>query len=69
MTTELFAGLDVALEMTSVCVVDASGAMIFEAKVASDPRDICEVLAGIDGEFERVGFETGPLSHLPSEAA
>jgi len=62
MTTRLFAGLDVALEMTSVCVVDANGAMILEAKVVSDPFDIYEVLTGIDGSFERVGFEAGPLS-------
>jgi len=48
--------------MTSVCVVDANGAMILEAKVVSDPFDIYEVLTGIDGSFERVGFEAGPLS-------
>lgn len=62
MTKKLYAGLDVSLEMTSVCVVDADGAMVCEARVLSDPDAIREVLAGLDGEFERVGFEAGPLS-------
>lgn len=56
MTRVLYAGLDVSLEMTSICVVDAEGGMILEAKSVSDPVDIGDVLAGIDGTFERVGF-------------
>lgn len=36
--------------------------MILEAKAVSDPVDIGDVLAGVDGTFERVGFEAGPLS-------
>ena len=62
MTRVLYVGLDVSLEMTSIRGVDAEGGMILEAKAASDPADIGEVLAGIDGTFERVGFEAGPLS-------
>lgn len=62
MTRVLYAGLDVSLEMTSICVVDADGGMFLEGKAVSDPADISEVLAGIDGTFERVGFEAGPLS-------
>ncbi|MBN7787231.1 hypothetical protein JYP51_20065 [Ponticoccus gilvus] len=62
MTRVLYAGLDVSLEMTSICVVDAEGGLILETRAVSDPADIGEVLAGIDGTFERVGFEAGPLS-------
>lgn len=62
MTRALFAGLDVSLELTGICVVDADGAMILEAKAVSDPADIIEVLTKIDGIFERVGFEAGPSS-------
>lgn len=62
MTRVVHAGLDVSLEMTSICVVDAEGVMILEAKAVSDPADIFELLAGIDGTFARVGFEAGPLS-------
>lgn len=47
MTRVLYVGLDVSLEMTSICVVDAEGGMILETKAVSDPVDIGEVLAGI----------------------
>ena len=53
MTKALYAGLDVSLEMTSICVVDAEGGMILDAKAVSDPADIGEVLTGTDGVFER----------------
>lgn len=59
MTRVLYAGLDVSLEMTSICVVDAEGGMILEAKAVSDPVDIGDVLAGIDGTFERVVSKPG----------
>ncbi len=32
-----YAGLDVSLYETSVCIVDEAGAYVAEAKVASDP--------------------------------
>ena len=41
-TMEHYAGIDVSLESASVCVVDASGRIVGEAKVASEP----EVLIG-----------------------
>jgi predicted NBD/HSP70 family sugar kinase len=37
---EYFAGIDVSLEQSSVCVVDATGKIIREAKVASEPEDL-----------------------------
>src|SRR5512146_2334147 len=35
---EHFAGIDVSLEQSSVCVVDATGKIVHEAKVASEPE-------------------------------
>ena len=35
---EHFAGIDVSLELSSVCVVDAQGKIVREAKVASEPE-------------------------------
>ena len=35
---EHYAGIDVSLESASVCVVDASGRIVREAKVASEPE-------------------------------
>ena len=35
---EHYAGIDVSLELSSVCVVDAQGKIVREAKVASEPE-------------------------------
>jgi transposase len=58
----LYAGLDVSLEMTSVCVVDAEGRLLAEKQVNSDPEAIAKVLLLVEGTWERVGLEAGPLS-------
>lgn len=58
----LYAGLDVSLEMTSICVVNAEGRIINEAKMPSEPVAIAAYLLSLAGEFERVGLEAGPLS-------
>jgi transposase len=58
----LYAGLDVSLEMTSICVVDAGGRIVSEAKVSSDPKAIADQLLGLEETFERIGLEAGPLS-------
>ena len=34
---EHYAGIDVSLELSSVCIVDAKGVIVREVKVASDP--------------------------------
>lgn len=36
--TQLYAGLDVSLEMTSICNVNAEGRIISEAKVVRNPK-------------------------------
>lgn len=58
----LYAGLDVSLELTSVCVVDEEGRMVREAKVASEPDAITRELCSAPGDYVRVGLEAGPLS-------
>jgi transposase len=58
----LYAGLDVSLELTSNCVVDADGCILCEKKVLSEPEAITECLLALPGPFERVGLEAGPLS-------
>lgn len=57
-----YAGLDVSLEDTSVCVVDASGRIIREAKVASEPELLIAWFVGLGVDLDRIGLEAGPLS-------
>lgn len=58
----LYAGLDVSLELTSICVVDADGEIMIEMNATSEPDAIHKALASIEGVYQRVGFEAGPLS-------
>lgn len=58
----LYAGLDVSLELTSLCVVDEAGRVLAEKQVRSDPDAISRALLTIAGVWERVGLEAGPLS-------
>ena len=63
-----FAGLDVSLEQTSVCIVDVDGNIVRELKTASEPAALRAALEVYGGRLERVGLEAGPLSqHLYSE--
>jgi transposase len=57
-----YAGLDVSLECSSVCVVDANGKILREAKVASEPTALIAWFRSSGLDLERVGLEAGPLS-------
>ena len=59
---DYFAGLDVSVEETSVCIVDDTGRMVREAKVASEPEALLAVLTNPLYRFKRIGLEAGPLS-------
>jgi hypothetical protein len=41
---EHFAGLDVSVKETSICIVDGTGRIVREVKVASEPEDLLKVL-------------------------
>src|SRR5271156_2568474 len=57
-----FAGLDVSLQETAICVVDEDGIIVTEGKTASDPDDLGRWLAATGLAITRVGLEAGPLS-------
>ena len=57
-----FAGLDVSLDETTVCVVDEEGRIVREARVASEPAALVAFLRGLGLALERVGLEACSLS-------
>jgi transposase len=59
---EHYAGIDVSLELSSVCVVDATGRIVREAKVASEPDALIDWFRDLGLAVTRVGLEAGPLS-------
>ena len=59
---EHFAGLDVSVKDTSVCIVDETGKIVREVKVASAPEALLQVLRNRRYSFKRIGLEAGPLS-------
>jgi transposase len=59
---EYYAGIDVSLECSSVCVMDGSGKFVREAKVASEPEALIGWFGSLGLGLERIGLEAGPLS-------
>src|SRR4051794_41844187 len=59
---EHFAGIDVSLKDSSICVVDAAGRIVREAKVASEPEALIAWFGGLGFAVTRIGLEAGPLS-------
>ena len=59
---EHFAGLDVSVKETSVCIVDDTGKIVREVKLASEPDALLAELRNPAYRFKRIGLEAGPLS-------
>jgi transposase len=59
---DYFAGLDVSVKDTSVCIVDDAGRIKREVRVASEPEALLTVLRNPAYRFKRIGLEAGPLS-------
>jgi transposase len=57
-----YAGIDVSLEYSSVCVVDATGKIVREDKVASEPEMLIGWFRSAGLILVRIGLEAGPLS-------
>jgi hypothetical protein len=59
---EYYGAIDVSLELSSVCVVDGSGKIVREAKVASEPEALVGFFRDLNLVLTRIGLEAGPLS-------
>jgi transposase len=59
-----FAGLDVSVKESSVCIVDDTGRIVREVKVASEPDSLLAVLRDPTYQLKRIGLEAGPLSQM-----
>ena len=59
---EHYAGIDVSLELSSICVVNARGKIVKEAKIASEPEALVAFFETLGFAVKRIGLEAGPLS-------
>jgi len=57
-----YAGIDVSLEQSCVCVMDATGKIVREAKLPSEPEVLTRFLRELGVPLTRIGLEAGPLS-------
>ena len=57
-----FAGLDVSLDETAICVVDEKGRIAREVRAASEPDALVEALQGMGLALERIGLEACSLT-------
>lgn len=57
-----YAGLDVSMKATQVCVIDETGAIVLETSVETHPEAIAKALAPYAKSLKRVGQETGALA-------
>ena len=57
-----YAGIDVSLKEASVCVVDATGKVLREGKVASEPAALIAWFSEGKLNLVRIGIEAGPFS-------
>ncbi len=57
-----YAGIDVSVKSSSLCVVDGSGRIVRETVVASDPEALIAWFRALPFELTRIGLEAGPLS-------
>ena len=65
---ELYVGLDVSMDETSICVVDRNGKIIKECKAATDPTAIHSALKAYADHLQRIGLEAQLFSPWLSRA-
>ena len=56
-----YAGMDVSLEETAICIVDEAGAIVKEMRACSEPKALADALSAVGLPLERVGLEACSL--------
>lgn len=59
---EVYAGLDVSLKRTEICVLDGSGTVLWRGVADTHPEMIAGELARWGNELAKVGLETGSMT-------
>ena len=59
---DYYAGIDVSLEASSLCVVDASGKIVKDAKLSNEPEALIGYFKALRLSLARIGLEDRPLS-------
>src|SRR5215203_5833330 len=57
-----YAGLDVSLEETAICVVDGTGRMVKEMRAVTEPEALIAALKALGLPLERIGLEACSLA-------
>ena len=58
-----YAGLDVSMNTTFICIVNEKGKVVKELEAVSTPESIDSFLSGTGLKIERIGLESGCLTH------
>lgn len=58
-----YVGLDVSMKTTFICILNEKGKIIKEVEVSSTPEAIGNFLIGTGFQIEKVGLESGCLTH------
>ena len=58
-----YAGLDVSMKSTAICIVDEQGKIVYETTAKTEPHILADVIEKTGLKIELVGFESGSLSH------
>ncbi len=62
---EHYAGLDVSLRATGVCVIDERGRVVIESKIPSEPDTIADFLQPYAATLKRAGPRSRPARTVP----
>lgn len=57
-----YAGLDVSMKETFICILDTEGKKVYESRAYSDPKHIYDELTKSGYKLEKAGLESGSLS-------